>query len=277
MLLAPDSTVIRTVRTQGINPFHQDADTIAGILSTLNGLLGHAQCSMGDAQRSTATLPPDAIYFYGSGVRPEQAGKLEALLHDTFPTSIHVEAHGDLLGAARALLGANEGIACILGTGANSCLYDGHTIVANTPPLGYILGDEGSGAVLGRNFLNALYKGQLSAAVADDFHRETSLTLADVIDRVYRQPLANRWLASLSPFIHERLCIGEVRRLVVDNFMQFLIRNVVPYQRPDLPVSFIGSMAWYYQAELSEAVSNAGLVMGKIAQSPLQGLAEYHR
>ena len=104
----------------------------------------------------------------------------------------NVVVDSDLLGAARALCGDREGIACILGTGANSCLYDGHEIVANIPPLGYILGDEGSGAVLGKMFLNAIFKGFLSEEIKQLYLQESSQSYADIIRKVYRKPLANR-------------------------------------------------------------------------------------
>ena len=159
-----------------------------------------------------------------------------------------------------------------MGTGANSCLYDGHAIVKNTPALGYILGDEGSGAVLGVKFLNALYKGFMPEQVLADFQQDMKLTVADVITRVYRQPMANRFLASLSPFIKSHLDVPEVRQLVVDNFRSFFHRNIAPYDRPDLPVSFVGSMAYHYADQLTEAATAEGFRMGKILKSPIDGL-----
>ena len=183
-----------------------------------------------------------------------------------------IEAHSDLLGAARALCGDSEGLACILGTGANSCLYDGEKIVANTPPLGYILGDEGSGAVLGKRFLNALYKGQLSNETKSDFEAEMRMTLTEVIERVYRQSLPNRWLASLSPFIHSRLDDPAVEALVVDNFSDFIARNIEPYHRRDLPLQAVGSIAFYYRDQLSQAANKVGYAVGKILRSPLDGM-----
>ena len=138
------------ISTQGINPFHQDEDTIRRILK--EELL---------PQLTSDIIHLKSILFYGSGVRPELEEKMQRLLREAFPQAEYIEAHGDLLGAAYALCGNQEGIACILGTGANSCLYDGQQIVKNTPPMGYILGDEGSGAVLGVRFLNALYKNRL--------------------------------------------------------------------------------------------------------------------
>ena len=253
---SPDSSLFTT---QGINPFHQDRAVITEILR----------------QELLPQLTPDevdCVCFYGSGVRPELESVMTELLQEAFPQARQVEAHSDLLGAARALCGHNCGIASILGTGANSCLYDGRRIVANTPALGYILGDEGSGAVLGRRFLNALYKGVLSKEIRDSFEAETGLTMAAIIDRVYRQPLANRFLASLSEFIHRHLDDEAVREIVISNFDDFFLRNIVPYGRRDLPVSFVGSIAWHYQSELQASAIRQGFTLGTILKTPIEGL-----
>ena len=255
------------LKTQGINPFHQDDDSIRHIL--------HEELLPQLPNSPTPQLPNSpitSIHFYGSGVRPELEPRMERLLREAFPAAQHVEAHGDLLGAARALCGRHEGIACILGTGANSCLYDGERIVQNTPPLGYILGDEGSGAVLGVRFLNALYKGRLPEELRREFEATTGLTLAAVIEHVYRQPLANRWLASLSVFIREHVSLAAVHELVVSNFRDFIRLNVKPYQRPDLPLSAVGSIAFYYAEQLEEAADKEGYAVGTILRSPIDGL-----
>ena len=257
----PEGAANRRFHTQGINPIHQNDEQIMDILreELLPQLVG------------LSALP--AIAFYGSGVRPDQEERMERLLREAFSPLIrrglHIEAHSDLLGAARALCGDSEGLACILGTGANSCLYDGKHIVANTPPLGYILGDEGSGAVLGKRFLNALYKGHLGNEIKSDFEAEMQMTLAEVIDRVYRQPLPNRWLASLSPFIHSRLDNLAVEALVIDNFSDFIARNIEPYHRRDLPLQAVGSVAFFYKDLLCQAAKKAGYAVGKILRSPL--------
>ena len=269
--------------TQGINPIHLSDDQI---LDILRGELLPQLCEA-LAQHPT----PLTIEFYGSGVRPDQEARMEQLLREAFsalashpsthsshlppltPHPLSIEAHSDLLGAARALCGGAEGLACILGTGANSCLYDGHDIVANTPPLGYILGDEGSGAVLGRRFLNALYKGHLGPDVRADFEAVMQTSLSGVIDRVYRQPLPNRWLASLSPFIHSHLDNPGVEALVVDNFSDFIARNLDPYRRRDLPIQAVGSIAFYYRDQLRQAAQKAGYAVGNILRSPLDQLS----
>ena len=251
------------VQTQGINPFHQDEDTIRRILK--EELL---------PQLTSDILHLTSILFYGSGVRPELEEKMQRLLQEAFPQAEHIEAHGDLLGAARALCGHQEGIACILGTGANSCLYDGERIVENTPPMGYILGDEGSGAVLGVRFLNALYKNGLSNDVKASFEAYTEMSMAQVIERVYRQPMANRWLASLSTFIHQQIGNPQIEQLVIDNFRDFIQRNIAPYQRKDLPINAVGSIAFYYKEQLEKAVKAEGYTLGKIVRSPLDALVE---
>lgn len=251
------------VATQGINPFHQDMVDIEAVV--VNELLPHLDGAK-----------PEAVFFYGSGCRANKQDDMRQLLSATFPRASLVEAHGDLLAAARAVCGRNMGLAAILGTGANSCLYDGERVVMNTPPLGYILGDEGSGAVLGRLFVNALFKGFLPKAVADGFLADTGLTLDGVIERVYREPLANRFLASLSPHILSRVDCPEVHDIVVGNFRSFFLRNMAAYGRRDIPVGAVGSIAYHYAPLLAEAAAAEGYTMGRVVKSPMDGLLEYH-
>ena len=261
-VLLNNGQVNACAQTQGINPFHQSEEVIAAILH--DELLPQISVSAPD------------VYFYGSGVRPEFESVMCRLLYDIFPESDHIEAHGDLLGAAIAVCGREAGLAAILGTGANSCLYDGACIVKNTPPLGYILGDEGSGAVLGIRFLNALLKGRLSESLRTTFFEKIQMTEGEIISRVYRQPMANRWLASLSSFIRQHLDEPSVRDIVVNNFRDFFRRNLVPYGRPDLPVGAVGSVAWYYRNELAEAARQEGFALGRIERSPMDALIHYY-
>lgn len=267
------------LNTQGINPVHQSREEIVRILREEFVSLMASNTEV-QKLRSSAILTPQfplAVYFYGSGIRPEMESLMTVLLQETFPQAQTIEAHSDLLGAARALCGRNEGIACILGTGANSCLYDGKTIVKHTPALGYILGDEGSGAVLGKRFIHDLYGGILSDKIRETFEAETKLNLAEIIKRVYRQPLANRFLASLSEFISNHLDEPEVRGVVVQNLVDFLRYHISPYNRQDLPVSFVGSIAWHYQDELRESAERLGFKLGTVLKTPLAGLIRYHQ
>ena len=248
----------KRISTQGINPIHQDDDAILAILN--NELLSHL---------SPLTSHPQTIRFYGAGVRPEQEERMERLLAQVFPNATSIEAKSDMLGAARALCGKEEGLACILGTGANSCLFDGEHIIQNTPPLGYILGDEGSGAVMGRMFLNALYKNRLYEGAKEEFEQFFKLNMANVIERVYRQPMANRWLASLCPYIRQHLDQPSVQEVVVQNFQLFIRHNLAPYRRPHLPINAVGSVAYFFRPQLEQAATAEGYTIGQILRSPL--------
>lgn len=267
------------ISTQGLNPIHQSREQIVQVIrEEFIGQMG----SNADVKRlrSASILTHDfpmAVYFYGSGVRPEMERLMTSLLRELFPQAAVVEAHSDLLGAARALCQRREGIACILGTGANSCFYDGREIVRHTPALGYILGDEGSGAVLGKRFLHDLYSGILPDDILRAFEDETGLSLPEIIRRVYREPLANRFLASLSEFISRHLGDPGIHRVVVQNFVDFLQVHIRPYGRFDLPISFVGSIAFHYQNELGEAIRQLGFQPGVILKTPLAGLVRYHQ
>lgn len=251
-------------KTQGINPFHQTEEEIESILQ--KELL--PQICFGSRIEN--------ISFYGSGVRPEVVSMMTSVLRRVFPEADGVEAASDLLGAARALCRHEEGVACILGTGANSCLYDGHRIVRNIPPMGYILGDEGSGAALGIRLLNALYKERLPKYLLDLFEGEMQLSLPDVISRVYRQPMANRWLASLAPFVSAHISDPAVEALVTDNFRSFISNNITPYQRHDLCLHAVGSIACHFSVQLQKAAAEQGYAVGRILRSPIEGLAELY-
>ena len=249
--------------TRGLNPYHWTEEGLTAAIG--QDLLPHVEAS-----------EVTAVYFYGSGVTPEMRPVMERAIRSHFPALETVEAESDLLGAARALCGHGEGIAAILGTGSNSCLYDGERILQNTPSLGYILGDEGGGATMGRLFLTALYKGFLSEEFKRDFEAATGLTQAEVIRRVYREPQPNAFLASLSEYIHSHRHDEIIHELLVSHFEGFFVNNISFYHRRQLPVSFVGSIAHYYQQELREAASRQHYLVGTILHKPLEALVDYH-
>ena len=245
--------------TPGINPVRDTEEEIERVLD---------ECRLPVREGSLS------IFYYGAGCIPPYSDVIRQALRRRFPNAvIHVES--DLLGAAHALCGSDEGIACILGTGSNSCLYDGSRIVANVSPLGYILGDEGSGAVLGKRLIGNLLKGQMSPTLLRAFTEETSLTPTDIIDKVYRQPMPNRFLASLVPFLGRHRNESEIHEFLVGEFRDFFRRNVVLYHRPDLPVHFVGGVAQSYADELREAADLEGHTVGTILQRPINALADY--
>lgn len=261
--VAKDGFTVKRFTTQGINPYHQDERRINGIV--LDELLPQ-----------TGEYKIKKIVFYGSGCREETIPAMKTILHSAFNNNVEVEIYSDLLGAARAICGHEEGIACILGTGSNSCLYDGKKIVGNIPPLGYILGDEGSGATLGKIFINEILKNNQMSDLKKEFLQVLQMTEGDIIDRVYRQPMANRFLASLAPFIHSHIERHEVNEIVTENFRQFLLKNVKRYHRDDLQVSFIGSIAWHFKSQLLQSALEENVYVGSVEKSPMDGLLRYH-
>lgn len=281
LLVSPYPTrwdVVSTFQTQGINPIHQTPDTIRLILS--QEMMSHLSSFSRAAIVNTGVLEKPLlsqveVFFYGSGCTPVHVPMMKQLLSQLFQPE-KVEVHSDLQAAARALCQHEPGIACILGTGANSCLYDGNDIVQNTPALGYILGDEGSGSVLGRMFLNAIFKNPALADVRDHYLAEAKLTQADIINKVYREPLANRFLASTSLYISQHLDNPLLKDLVVQNFRQFFRVNITPYGRADLSVHFVGSMAHQYHDLLALAAEAEGFILGHVFKSPMEGLIQYH-
>ena len=252
-----------TIQTKGINPFHQSEEVIQQILN--NELL----------PQLPEEVLIDAIYFYGAGCTPEKSPIIQRTLSHCFPQCT-IEVNSDLLGAARALCGKSPGIACILGTGSNSCFYDGHQITSNVSPLGYILGDEGSGAVLGKRLVGDCLKKQLPEHICHSFLDTFGLTPAQIIEKVYRQPQANRFLASLTPFLSEHRETPEIHQLLVSCFIDFFQRNVWQYDYRQHSVHFVGSIAWHFQEEVKEAAQASGIETGLFIKNPIDNLVEFH-
>ncbi len=216
------------------------------------------------------------IYYYGAGCSsPEKCKIVESSLVAQFKTPVTVMS--DLLGAARGLLIHQRGLACILGTGSNSCLYDGHDIVSNVRSLGFILGDEGSGAALGRIFVGDVMKNIAPTELIDGFYAEFSTTPEMVMDEVYNNPLANRNLSRYSFFLASHLQHPYVVELICNEFERFFARNICQYQRhKDLPLCFVGAIATTYSEILLDVATRHGLRVQKIVRNSMPGLITYH-
>ena len=252
--------IIYNVKTSGLNPVLMNKDDFFNVLKSISIHNNH---------------PVQSIRFYGAGCREPWSTKVRLALEEVFHPSGTIEVESDLLGAARSLFGNKQGIACILGTGSNSCLYNGHEIISNVPPMGYILGDEGSGAALGKLFINALYKGILPESMRDDYLTWASLNYSQLISRVYHEPNANRFLASTSLYISNHLECEPLRRIVKDNFRNFFHFQLNNYHRKDLHVGIVGSVGFHYQDLLKEVASTEGYVIDNIIKEPLEGLIAY--
>ena len=252
-------------KTEGINPFFLTQEQIRqNVSDQLLPQMGQLLW-VGSVRR---------IFFYGAGCTPEKSPLVGEALKAVFRHA-EVEVYSDMMGAARALLQHSEGVACILGTGSNSCLYDGEKFVKNVPALGFILGDEGSGAVLGKRLVADLLKNQLPEELKEQFLKEYNLTQAEIIDRVYRQPFPNRFLASLSKFCADHIDNVMIHELVYYHFEDFVKRILKQY--PSVPVGFVGSIAYYYKDILEKVLRNNYVQLATIVQSPMEGLIEYHR
>ena len=234
-----NGTPIKRMGTKGINPFFQSEEEIQQELT--HSLL---------PQLPEGTI--NSVFFYGAGCTPEKAPVLRRAIADSLPVIGNIKAYSDMLAAARGLCGHEPGIA-------------------------FILGDEGSGAVLGKLLVGDILKNQLPPAIKEAFLKQFDLTAPEIIDRVYRQPFPNRFLASLSPFLAQHLEEPAIRSLVLNSFIAFLRRNVMQYDYKQYPVHFIGSVAHCYKEILQEAAQTTGIQIGKILQSPMEGLIQYHQ
>lgn len=256
------------IKTDGINPAVQSIEEIRSVVQS--------QMLTEDQKQSVDCAALESVFFYGAGCNKEFGVVVEQILRETIGEKATVSVDSDLLAAARALCGTQPGIACILGTGSNSCFFDGSEIQKNTPALGYILGDEGSGSVLGRLFLNGILKGTLPSFLRDEFFYEYGLNQADIIKRVYHSPMPNRFLASLSRFILPRIDNEALAELVIRNFENFIANNLHNYSDAAPVINAVGSVAYFYRTQLEQAAKRHGYRIGKILKSPLEGLLEYH-
>lgn len=262
VLLEDDAVVLR-VKTQGLNPTQQKCEDIVEILSK-------------ELMPQLDGYEPERIFFYGAGCAyPEAISRMRGALESLFNTR-NIEINSDLLAAARALCGHEEGIACILGTGSNSCYYNGKEIVDNIPPLGFILGDEGSGATLGKQLVNGCLKRQFSQEICTKFLEQYNLDMAKILEKVYREPMPGRFLASLAPFLLENRKNPEIHNMLVKSFVAFFQHNSMAYRKSWLPIHFVGGIAVAFQDEVKVAAESLGLSIGKIVDSPMKGLVEFH-
>ena len=260
--LVADGQVLEHAYTSGLNPFFMTRREISHSIRL--------------------ELPPEffkrrwkQIYFYGAGCSgPEKNKIIEGSLVAQFKTPVTVNS--DLLGAARGLLVREPGLACILGTGSNSCLYDGHDIVKNVPALGFILGDEGSGAALGRVFLGDALKGLAPQELTEAFFDKYKVTRAEVLDAVLNNPAATRNLRAYSFFLSEHLDSPYVHEMIAREFRRFFERNVSQYDYKSYPVNFVGPIATTYSEILLEVANDFGATVRKIVLSSMPGLVAYH-
>uniref|UniRef100_UPI00321735B0 hypothetical protein n=1 Tax=uncultured Draconibacterium sp. TaxID=1573823 RepID=UPI00321735B0 len=251
------------IQTPGINPFFKNTEEI---IENQNHLIK-------DEVKSGARQ----VFFYGAGcIKGKTDQTVSDALKQLFPNA-EIQVEDDMLGAARALLGSTEGIACILGTGANSCYYDGTRILDKVPTLGFILGDEGSGAHIGKLFLNDYFKRAIPHDLKEVIDAELQLEMPEVLHSVYREEYPSRYLASFSTFLNKNRDNTYIQNLIKRSFSEFFVRNVERYNNfKNLKVNFVGSIAHHYSDLLKEVAAERGILIGKIISRPIEGLQLFH-
>ena len=262
-ILIEEQQVVMRFLTKGFNPNYTDWETITAIIDT--------------EFPSDCTDDVEKINYYGSGCGNEKNCQLvSSALQRRFPAAeIHV-SH-DLMAAAHGLLGHEKGIACILGTGANSCLYDGENIVNQAISLGYLVGDEGSGTHIGKTILRDFFYGFMPTDLRQDFESYYQLTHKDFIDKLYHFPQPNLYLADFCKFAGEHQNHPYIRKICSDSFNEFIRVFIERYDNfNDLSVSFVGSVAFHFKPILKACFDEKGLHLGKIIQSPADGLIDYY-
>jgi N-acetylglucosamine kinase-like BadF-type ATPase len=255
----------KTILTQGISPYFLSEAQIKALLQ--NELLPKLKQAV-----------PERIHFYGTGLsNKDNAAIVKKVLKSLFPAST-IEVQTDLLAAARALCGKSKGIACILGTGSNSCYYDGKKIVKNSPGLGYVLGDEGSGAYLGKKVVQYYLYKTFDEELMARFEKRFQVSTIEILDHVYKQPLANRYLASYAIFLAENRGHYMIENIIEDGLNDFFFTHLYKYRESwTLPIHFIGSIAFGFRDVLKDLCNSYELELGKVIKAPMQGLLTYHR
>lgn len=262
--LIHSSQDIRPFQTNGFNPFFIDTPHI-------NTEVDKDLVPYIDSQNIKE------VFFYGAGCSSaDKIVIIEDALIPLFPNA-RIEVENDLLGAARALCGPHEGIACILGTGSNSCFFDGKNIVENIPSLGFMLGDEGSAAYIGKQVLKEVLTKNAPAEICELFLQKYGYNRVEILTHIYQKPFPNRFLASFSRFASENISLDFIRELVKKCFDDFFRTQLLRYSRcREVPVNWTGSVASVFADILREVAVENKIMVQNIVQSPIDGLIEYH-
>jgi glucosamine kinase len=270
-ILVLDRKKSKSFTTVGINPFYMNKEDIIDTTKKAKDFL------LADNGLSiNGCLDSLEVFFYGAGATLHKRDIIADALHQVYCTD-KIFVDSDLLGAARALCKNEPGIACILGTGSNSCYYNGKTIESHVSPLGYVLGDEGSGAAIGKRLISDILKGQLPPMLVQGFFHYYNLTSSDILEAVYRKPLPNRYLAQFVKFIDENIHIKELENIVVKSFDDFILRNILQYEQAKTNyIHFTGSIAFGFSKQLVYCLDKHQLKLGKISKGPIDDLVLYH-
>jgi glucosamine kinase len=261
-LIKTDGT-IEQARTLGINPYYQTVEEMRDVIKTLHDQL---------------PLSIDQIYFYGTGCSSgTNRDKIASILQEYYPSAT-ADVNHDLLAAARSLCGDEPGIACIIGTGTNSCLYDGKKITSNVPSLGWAIADEGGGTYLGKTLVTDYYRKDMPGHLRVIFKDTFGLTKDDFLTNIYQAPMPGRFLSTFAKFIGEHIKDPYMHQLVAQGFETFLVKNVMKYKGFErLPVHFTGSVAYHFGTILRSVAQEKSIYIKHISEHPIAGLTLFHQ
>jgi N-acetylglucosamine kinase-like BadF-type ATPase len=254
----------RTLFTQGISPYFLNAAQISELL--LKELIPRMK-----------KVIVDEVHYYGTGcANPNNVRLVKKAIQQIF-SKARVEVDHDLTAAARALCIKKKGVACILGTGSNSCFYNGKKIVKNSPGLGYILGDEGSGAYLGKKVIQYYLYKTFDEELIAKFDAKYSTNMVEILESVYKKPMPNRYLAAFSIFLAENRGHYMIENIIEDGLNDFFFNHLCKYRESwTLPISFVGSVAYGFKDVLQKLCSVYEFELGRVLKNPMKGLIEYH-
>jgi N-acetylglucosamine kinase-like BadF-type ATPase len=254
----------KKILTQGMSPYFLNENQISDIiqLELLPKLPGSSV---------------DEIFFYGTGCsQTMNANMVHRAIKQHFKNA-KVKVEHDLLGAAKALCGQEKGIACILGTGSNSCYFNGKKILKNSPGLGFILGDEGSGAYLGKKVVQYYMYNTFDDELQERFESSFNVSASEILDAVYKKPLPNRYLAGFAIFLAENRGHFMIENIIEDGLNDFFFTHLYKYKETwKLPIHFIGSIAYGFKDVLKDLCDTYELELGMVLKSPMPGLIKYH-
>ena len=274
MVVSSDGAVLKSFQTSGINPFVASDADVARLIAR-------------EVAPNIVGLDISSVCYYGAGCRGHGSEAMTAALESVVGGEAVVIVDSDMLGACKSLFGDSQGVACILGTGANSALYDGHEIVGKVDALGYILGDEGSGAWLGKRLVAEVARGNLPAELCRRFFKRFETGIDEILRHVYRPDEGelppNRFLAGFAPFLAENISDPAICHLVESGFGEFIRNSVLPYFKDSrfscssidtqsLKVGFVGSIAYVFRDILTDVARKEGLCVNSVLKSPFDGL-----
>lgn len=254
----------KTILTQGISPYFLDEAQIVTILN--KSLIPKLK-----------EVIIEEVFFYGTGLSNANNALVVKKVLKTLFKKAKIVIETDLTAAARALCGKKKGIACILGTGSNSCYYDGKKMQKNSPGIGYILGDEGSGAYLGKKVIQHFLYNTFDEEIMARFEKRFMTTPVEILEKVYKQPLANRYLASFAIFLAENRGHYMIENIIEDGLNDFFFTHIYKYKESwTYPINFIGSIAFGFKDVLQDLCKTYELELGRVLKTPMKGLIEYH-